>query len=137
MTEEEIKQKFLEAFNSLLDYRDELIENCRLAQKVLCECSDIDTELDELHREIEVVVELSTKAIYENAHVAIDQEDWLERNNGYLERHRKAVERVAELEEMKREWQSKNHILKSFIRDLKSREDRLNEFDDRGLDCGN
>lgn len=65
----------LEAFNSLLCYRDELIANRRLAQKSLCDCSKIDIELDELHREIEVVVELSRKAIYENANVAIDQED--------------------------------------------------------------
>lgn len=131
VTEEEVKQKFLEAFNSMMGYREELIVNCRLVQKVLCDCSDLDAELDELHREIEVVAELSRKAIYENAHVAIRQDEWLERNNGYLERHRKATERVSELEDLKKEKQNKNRALESFIQSLKSCDSTLNEFDDK------
>ena len=67
VTEEEVKEKFVEAFNSILEYREELIANCRLAQETICDCSDIDVELNELHREMEVVAELSRKAIYENA----------------------------------------------------------------------
>lgn len=131
VTEEEVRQQFLKAFNSLLECREELIANCRLAQSVLCDCSDLDAELYELHREIEVVVELSQKAIYENSHVAINQEEWLDRNNVYLERHRKAIERVAELEDLKQKKQSKNHKLESFIRNMESREDALDEFDER------
>lgn len=131
VTEEEIKQKFLEAFNSLLEYREELIRNCRLAQAVLCDYTDLDSELDELHREIEVLAELSRKAIYENAHIAINQSEWQECNNGYLKRYRKATERVAELEDLKREKQSKNQTLESFVRNLELRKDALEEFDER------
>lgn len=131
VTEEEVKQKFLEAFNSLLGYREELIRNCRLAQAVLCDYTDLDYELDELHREMEVVAELSQKAIYENAHIAINQSEWQERNNGYLERHRKASERVAELEDLKREKQSKNKTLESFVRNLERCNDVLEAFDER------
>lgn len=61
--------------------RDGLIEDCRLAQNVLCDTTAIDTELTELFREIEVVTELSRKAIYENARSAVDQKEWTERNN--------------------------------------------------------
>jgi site-specific DNA recombinase len=131
VTEDEVKQKFLVAFNSLLVYRDELITNCRLVQSVLCDCSEINAELEELSREIEVIMELSRKAIYENAHVAVSQEEWNERNNGYLERHRKATARVSELEDLKREKQSKNLMLEGLIRGLESREDVLDEFDER------
>lgn len=131
VTEEEVKQKFLEAFNSILLYRDELISNCRLAQEVLCDCANIDAEINELHREIEVVAELSRKAIYENAHTPINQAEWYERNNSYLERHRKASERVTELEGLKRERQSKSLLLESFIKNLNSQKEVLEEFDDR------
>ena len=68
-------QKFLEAFNSVLQYRDELIANCR-AQEALCDCTNIDAQINELHREIEVVAEFSRKAIYENAHTPINQDEW-------------------------------------------------------------
>lgn len=129
VTEEEVKKKFLEAFNSLLEYREELISNCRLSQTVLCDYSDLASELDDLYRELEVVAELSRKAIYENAHIAINQSEWQERNNGYLERHQKATERIAELEDWKREKQSKNRMIESFIRNLESC-DILKEFDE-------
>jgi len=131
VTEEEVKEKFLEVFNSILEYREELIANCRLAQDSLCDCSNINDEIEELQREIEVVVELSRKAIYENAHVAINQEEWHERNNGYLERHSKASERVTELEELKRERQSKSLMLDSFAQNLKNPNNILEEFDNR------
>ncbi len=131
VTEDEIKQKFVEAFNSMLEYRDELIANCRLAQKTLFDFSDVETELAELHREIEVVAELSLKAIFENANTAINQEEWNDRNNGYLERHRKATERVAELENLKRERQNKKRSIGSFIRGLENQEDALDEFDEK------
>jgi len=131
ITEEDVKQKFIEAFNSILGYREELIANCRLAQETLCNCSDIDFELDELHREIEVVAELSRKAIYENAHTAFNQDEWHERNNGYLGRHRKALERVTELERVKRDRQTQSLMLDGFIQSLKACKNVLEDFDDR------
>ncbi len=101
------------------------------AQEALCDWSDIDTELDELQREIEVVVELSRKVIYENAHTVIDQDEWYERNNSYLERHRKAPERVSELESLKRERQSKSLMIEGFVQNLEGQQEALEEFDDR------
>ncbi|MGI6711174.1 MAG: hypothetical protein ACOX4L_00235 [Bacillota bacterium] len=77
-----------------------------------------------------MVAELSRKALYKNAHVDISLIEWQERNNGYLERHRNATERVAEPEELKREKQSKRKTLESFIRNLESC-DILKEFDER------
>jgi site-specific DNA recombinase len=121
LTEDEIKQKFLVALNALMGGRDELIANCRLAQIVLCDCDQVDTELDELHREIKVVTELSRKAIHDNARVVQSQDEFNERNNGYLDRYRKAMDRVSELEDKKRARKTKNLILDAFIREIESR----------------
>jgi len=131
VTEEEVKVKFIQAFNSILEYREELIANCHLAQESICDYTDIDVELDALRREMEVVAELSRKAIYENAHTVINQEEWHERNNGYLERHRMASERVIELEEQKRERQRKSLMLDGFIQNLATCGKALETFDER------
>jgi len=131
VTEDEVTQKFIEAFNSILGYREELISNCRLAQSVLCDCLESDAELDELYREIEVMAELSRKAIYENAHVAVNQNEWHEKNNGYLERHRMATERAAVLENHKRNRQSKSCTIDSFIRNIESTGEVLTDFNER------
>jgi site-specific DNA recombinase len=111
--------------------RDGLIEDCRLSQNVLCDTTAIDTELSELFREIEVVTELSRKAIYENARSAVDQTEWAERNNAYLERHRKASERVDELEVAERERVGKGKIIEGFIKDIESRPLAIAEFDEK------
>jgi len=130
VTEEEIKAHFLTAFNILMANRDGLIEDCRLAQATLCDTTAIDTELAELLREIEVVAELSRKAIYENARIAQSQSDFNERNNGYLERHRQAMDRVDELETAKRERLAKSKTLDIFIRDIESRPLAITEWDE-------
>lgn len=129
--EEDVKQKFMDAFNSMLGYRDELNDNCRLAQRTLCDCTGIKVELDNLHQELEVITELARKNIYENAHGVMSQEEWNEKNAGYQERHRKAVERITTLESMNREKQHKSKILESFIRILAAQKTTLTSFDER------
>ncbi len=131
VTEDYVKQGFIAAFNKLMIDREELIADCRLAQRVLCDCSDINAELQELQQEIEVVTELSRKAIFENASITVDQQEWDERNNSYLERHQKALERVGELEALKQEKQSKYLILESFIKGIQTRPTVIEEFDER------
>jgi len=131
LTGDEIKQRFLKAFNILMGGRDEVLSNCRLAQEVLCDCSAIETELAELHREIEVVSELTRKSIYENARFAINQDEFNERHQGYMERHRIATERIAELEDQRRNRQNKSLVLDGFIREIETRPLVIDEFDEK------
>ncbi|MDR2715054.1 MAG: hypothetical protein LBB42_06050 [Coriobacteriales bacterium] len=70
-------------------------------------------------------------ARYENARTTVDQSEWNERNNGYLERHRHATERVDELEMQKKERIGKSKILDGFIRDIESRPLAITEFDEK------
>lgn len=131
VTEEEVMEKFVDAFNSILAYRDELIANCRLAQKFLCDCAGIEAELDNLHREIEVVLELSRKAIYENAHGSLDSDDFSERNGGYQQRYHTAMARITKLEEQKSEKQHKRIVLEIFIKNLAAKKRALDSFNNK------
>ena len=83
-----------------------------------------------LYREREVVIELSRKAIQHNASTAQDQTEFNQLNDSYLERERLATERIAELENTKRERVAKGKILERFIRDIKTRPLVLTEFDE-------
>lgn len=110
--------------------REELIMNCRLAQQVICDCEDIDRELAELQSEIEVVTELSRKAIYENSRTAVNQEEFNLRNNSYIERNKIATERVATLQTLRRKRQGKFQVLERFIQDVESSAQAITEFDE-------
>ncbi|MGE5417441.1 MAG: recombinase family protein [Acidobacteriota bacterium] len=131
LTEDELKQRFLTAFNILMGNRDELLANCRLAQAVLGDCSTIETELADLHREIEVISELARKTIYENARFAVNQDEFNERHQGYMDRHQSAMERVAELEMLRNKRYEKHKILEYFIRDIETRPLIIEEFDEK------
>lgn len=131
LTEDEIKHRFLTAFNTLMGNRDELLANCHLAQEVLCDCAQIEAELVDLRQEIEVVSELTRKCIYENARFGINQDEFNERHYGYIERHRIATERIAELEALSTKRCEKNRTLESFIRDIEIRPLLIDEFNEK------
>jgi hypothetical protein len=69
---------------------------------------------------------LAGKSIYQ--HAQDGEHEW---NNRFKERHNKAVERIAELDFMKREKQRKKLMLESFIQNIKSQGNTLDEFDER------
>jgi len=131
MTEDEIKEQFLIAINELLGTREEVIANCQIARDVLCDSSEIDTKLDELRHEIDVIAGLSRKAIVENAHKAQDQNVFNELTDGYQKRHRVLTEQVAELEVIKRDRLSRGLVIGGFIRELRTRPLVIDEFDER------
>ena len=115
----------------MTDNRDELIADCKAARAIICDCKAINKEIAELERESEVAVELSRKAIYENARIAQNQLDFNVRVDAYLDRQRIARERIEELESEKRLRQRKARILDSFIRNLTASPQALTEFDEK------
>ena len=131
LREEDIKARFLAAFNKLLDGKDTLLEDCRLMQTALTDCSVIDAELDGLLREIEVVTELTQRCIQENAQSAQSQEEYTERYNGYVARYEKAKARADALQEQKKQRQAKADAIGGFMFELSERGDAITEFDDR------
>ena len=75
------------------------LEACEAAKTVLTDTSAIDTEMEELWREMEVVAGLTKKCIEENSTAAQDQEDYAVRYNGYVDRYEKAKEHKQLLED--------------------------------------
>lgn len=67
MTEEEIKAAFVTAFNRLVTERDEIIANARLVRQTLCDTTALTEEKGKLQQELAVLVEMTEKAVRENA----------------------------------------------------------------------
>lgn len=130
ITEEEIKNKFLLAFNEIFESRDEIIENCRLVQKALTDCSALDAELAKRQQELEVVAELTRKYIDENAHSPISQEEYMGKYKGFAERYEKVKACIADIELRREERISKRKLIDVFIRDLAKQKTILTEFDE-------
>jgi len=128
--EDDIKTKFITAFNTLMEKRDGLIEDCHEAEKLLCDTSTIDADIAELEHEVEVIEGLARQAIQTNAREVIDQSKWIERNGVYLNRHAETTKRLEELDEQKAKRLGRSKTIAVFIRDLERSNQVITEFDE-------
>ena len=129
-----LKDKFVTAFNTLWDTRAEIIKNLRFAQVLLTDSTAIDTELEKLTAELEIIVELTRKCIEENSTLAQDQNEYTARYNGYVERYECTQARIQELQKQKAERKENYDAFESFISAFASQEKSLTEFDE-GIWC--
>ena len=130
-TEQDLKERFLKAYNALLTDRESLLEDCRMMQQYLTSCDAIDDEINDLRAEIEVVAELTRKAIAENSASILDQEEYLARYNALVDRYEKVKARLEALEAQKAVREAKADTIGTFMFELRERDEALTEFDDR------
>lgn len=128
--EETIKARFVDAFNSILADKDSALENCRLMQTTLTDCTGIDAEIESLLEEIDVVTELTKRCIAENSQTAQDQEEYTARYNSFVERYEKAKSRVEELRTMKAAREAQAEAIGAFMFEVQEL-DTLTEFDEK------
>jgi site-specific DNA recombinase len=126
INEEAVKQKFLEAFNKLTANRDELIENCRMVQKALCDCTEAEKQLDKLYKEIEVVAEFAKQEIRQSV-----SRETANSGERYQQKYEDMTKRIGELELSIKEKQAKYKTMEMFIKDIEDRTLVLTEFDEK------
>lgn len=130
LDEETIKARFVGAFNAILADKDSALENCRLMQSTLTDCSGLDAEIESLLEEIEVVTELTKRCIAENSQTAQNQEEYAARYKGFVERYEKAKTRVEELHSIKNARQAQADAIGAFMFEVQEL-DTLSEFDEK------
>lgn len=67
MNADEIKEKFIIAYNQLLGNRKELLEACEIMCEAVSDCSALNKEIDALNDEIQLIAEMVNQCVKENA----------------------------------------------------------------------
>ena len=116
---ETIQQKFLIAYNSLMESRDSVVSDCELMRAALSDCTVLDAEIDRLTEEIEVVAEMVKACVKENAASAQSQADYTKKYNALVKRYEKATKRVDELSVERARKQDRDRELRLFIESIK------------------
>ncbi len=129
LDEEVIKERFLAAVNILFSIKDTVLDDCRIMQTALTDCSAIDSELESLVGELEIVAELTKRCIEENSRNAQDQAEYAARYNGLVERYEKAKERMDTLQTQRAERQDEADAIGAFMFTLCEMETAAQEFD--------
>ena len=130
LDEETIKVRFVAALNAIIDSKDRILEDCRLMQTTLTDCTGIDAEIERLLTEIDVVTELTQRCISENAQSAQNQQEYTARYNGLVERYEKAKAQLEQLRTTKAAREAQAEAIGGFMFEVQEL-DTLTEFDEK------
>lgn len=126
--EDKLKQAFVEAFNSILKNKDEILQGYDAIIQALTDTSKLDKESAKLQSEMEIVTEMIRKCVDENANNALNQEEYEERYNTLAQRYESIKKGLEGINENRLERSSKQENILAFIKELEQR-DLIKEFD--------
>lgn len=124
-----LRQAFVEAFNSLISNKDEILQAHADIIEALTDTAALDREFAKLQSEQDVVVGLMQKCVKENANTVLYQEEYLRHYGALLERYEAVKSGLARISNQRQEWAVKRGIVQRFLGTLK-RTGLLSDFDE-------
>lgn len=134
LTEDDIKGLFVSAVNQLIGEKDAIITTLTASLDAAFDLTALKTEQAELESEMAVASDLIEKCIYENAHVALDQEEYQKRYDGLTTRFDTAKARFNAVENAIHSKQSRRATIEAFLAAL-AKANLVDRFD-AALWCG-
>ena len=130
LTEEEIKQIFVKALNSLVEVKENVIAELRSLIDSVCQTRELMEEHNRAEQELRVLTERLENLIRENARVAQDQTAYLKQENGIRARYLEKQEDMEKLDEQIAERERKRNTLEGMIHALCGINGEQVEFDE-------
>ena len=130
MTEEEIKQIFVKALNSLVEVKENAIAEPRSLIDSVCQTGEMTEEWDNVEQEFGVLTERLETLIHENARVAPDQTVYLKQENEIRARYLEKRGLLEQLDEQIAERDGKRKSLDGMTQMLCGIHGEQIEFDE-------
>ena len=118
LTEDEIKQIFVKALNSLVEVKENVIAELRSLIDGVCQMEELTEERSMVEQELRSLAERLETLIRENARVAQDQTEYLNQENEIRARYLEKQGHIARLDEQIAARESKRNILEGMIQVL-------------------
>jgi len=128
--EKDIKELFLRAFSKLMADREHILEDIRLVQATLCDCTELDAQQSALAEEMEIVGELIRQCIEENTIKVQNQAEYMERYERHARRYEKMQKQYETLESERQLRKEQHDRISAFVATLAEQTDIPIEFDD-------
>ena len=91
---ETIQQMFLKAYNTLMADRDILLKACEAMRSLVCDCTEQNAEIDRLNEDLQVIAELVSQCIKDNASKEQSQEEYTKKYNSLVSRYERTQKRL-------------------------------------------
>ena len=101
LREDAIQQSFIQAMNQIISNKADIVSEYKIIIRELMDTKKLDMGASQVQAEMDIALELLQKCVMENAHTALDQEDYQQRYDRYSERYNSARFRLAEINEQR------------------------------------
>lgn len=130
ITEDELKARFLEEFNKLIEMKEAVIAGCKEAIDAICDLSDLDEEIQKAALEVEMLARQSRQMVEENAAKVQEQEAYARQFDDLAERYESAQERLEAAQTERQKRIEKRRTLERFVDEISQQDGVLKEFDE-------
>lgn len=135
VTEDEVRTAFVSAYNQLVSERKKIIANAEIIRQTLCVTTALVEERDRLEADMAVLVEMTQNIVAENARIAQNQDEYQKRYNDLVERYNTTKARYDEVVAAISAKEAQSERLADFIRNLKTQDGIIREFDSSLWGC--
>lgn len=129
LTEEEVKSRFIEAYNKVMVDRDELIASTNAVITMLTDTTKIDEKIKKLTEDLTDIRVLVESLIKDNASRTQNQSEYLERYNSLNEKYNDAKFKLEKVMKEKEAATSKADGLRGFIMMLEDKPMMIEDYD--------
>lgn len=131
VTEEEIKDSFLEAFNKLILEKDALLEDCETMRAFLMDTTAIDQKIEQLQTQSDELAEQARQCILDSVNTGKGTRDWEQRYQSLMTRYNETEAELAQLAEQKSQRTMRASIVSAYAKTIEMNDGGLTVFDPR------
>jgi predicted nuclease with TOPRIM domain len=125
-----LKRAFIDAFNSLIENKDEIIKGYEEIIHTLTDTSVLDKETEKLQSESDILRGLIKKCVDENATIALEQTEYQRQYFALVNRHEEVQNRLEGLSSQIDIRRANRENIENFIKILQCNGDLLINFDE-------
>ncbi|XVG96573.1 recombinase family protein [Eubacteriales bacterium KG125] len=129
ITEEEIKDIFVKALNSMSKVKKTVINEVYDFIDTICATTEIEIEMTRLEQELNNIISEMESLIRKNARTVQKQEEYLQKENKIREKYSEVNSRLTEVENQIKIKQNRKTMLENFIKTLDGIEGAITKFD--------
>ncbi|MDL2292564.1 recombinase family protein [Acholeplasma sp. OttesenSCG-928-E16] len=130
MSEDDIKRMFIKTYNEIMKNRSNLITDTKEVIALLRNTTEIDDSITSYRNEIEVVSNMITKMVNENAVLLQDQNEYLKRYGELERRYEKTKSLLDKFLEERKYKEGQAIRLESFLKNLENHEAIITAWSD-------
>ena len=127
---EDIQDIFVRAYNLAMTDKTRVIEDCHLMIETICDCTELNAEIEALNEELKVVSELVNQCVNDNARRKQSQEEYAKKYNSLVRRYDRAEKKLNTAKNERKERINKEREMLVFIESLESKPDSIDTFDE-------